>query len=964
MGTHEQDQRQQAQRQWFEHAGEPHGLEQAAQEIRAALIAMRRAGTSGARVREELIEMIAQLDALTAGQIELRHKLRAYCHQELARSYYDDEDLAPAPALEAALQALHAAGLSQPALRDQRTLCRGGEVHERLFQLQGREDDLEAAEGCFHAAHALQLQHDYARGDELGLEKPGAPGVQAAFLLDLRALRLEHAEARARKPAGGADRLRAAADAVRAEVLSLLARAGGSTPDGSIAEERDRGHIVICAEANFGVGRYEEARAWLERLVALGNVELERQACFRRLVQIARQRAVSFEADSRPASALAALVGGGDTERVAELARSLQRGKVGLALSGGGHRAALYHIGVLARLADVGALRDVETISTVSGGSIVGALYYLLLKARLEQRADEDLPHATYKEIVRDVLELYLRGVQRNVRMESIASLLQNLQLAVGSKSHSQRLGELYAQHFYQRAHSMHDLLITPAGSELEGSAWSPKDENWRRVAKVPALMLNTTCLNTGHNWHFTATWMGEPPRLRGHEIDKNERLRRAYYTEELSARRERGDASADPAEGVPAPALGEAVAASAGVPGLFPPMPITEMYAGRDVQLVDGGSHDNQGIAALLAEGCTRILCSDASGQMHDEDHPGTGRLGVVLRTSSILMDRVREVQLRDLDERERTGAIAPSLFVHLRQGLPEPEVPWLTAPPARPEELPRATPYEIDCGTQERLANLRTDLDAFTDVEAFALMCSGYLATRKRLLQLDDEHRAAGHAGTFGDYAIEAGGDWAFLCMREVLAARSDAEGLAALAREQRAQIELLGRQLEAGSALFFKAWKLSPALRVLSVLLGFALIAIGGRWLYQHRLDPVSAYLGDLPSKPIGWLLLAVIAAVLVTAVPAAKYLLMPHKTVRGAVGRFLAVSAGYVIAKVHLWIFDPIFLEIGSRRGRSRALFTSTTELTAGRGSALPADFEQRWSSRPPAASDATVEVRVG
>jgi hypothetical protein len=348
----------------------------------------------------------------------------------------------------------------------------------------------------------------------------------------------------------------------------------------------------------------------------------------------------------------------------------------------------------------------------------------------------------------------------------------------------------------------------------------------------------------------------------------------------------------------------------------------------------------------------------------MHDEEQPGTGRLGVVLRTSSILMDRVREVQLRDLDERERTGALAPSLFVHLRQGLPEPEVAWLTAPPAQPEPLPHATRYEVDCGTQERLANLRTDLDAFTDVEAFALMCSGYLATRKRLLELDDEHRASGHSGSFGDYAIDAGGDWAFLCMRAVLAARSDAEGLAALAREQRAQIELLGRQLEAGSVLFFKAWKLSPALRVLSVLLGFALIAIGGRWLYQHRQDPVSEYLGSLPDKPIGWLVLAALAALLVTAVPAAKYLLMPHKTVRGAIGRFLAVSAGYVVAKVHLWIFDPIFLEIGSRRGRSRALFTSSTELAPGRGSALPADFDQRWSSRPPsAAHDAAVDAHV-
>jgi len=51
--------------------------------------------------------------------------------------------------------------------------------------------------------------------------------------------------------------------------------------------------------------------------------------------------------------------------------------KLGLALSGGGSRAAFFHIGVLASMAEVGLLRQVEVISTVSGGSIVGALYYL-----------------------------------------------------------------------------------------------------------------------------------------------------------------------------------------------------------------------------------------------------------------------------------------------------------------------------------------------------------------------------------------------------------------------------------------------------------------------------------------------------------------------------------------------------------------------------------------------------------
>ncbi len=46
-----------------------------------------------------------------------------------------------------------------------------------------------------------------------------------------------------------------------------------------------------------------------------------------------------------------------------------QHHKTGLALSGGGLRASLFHIGVLGRLAELDLLRHVDVISTVSGGS-------------------------------------------------------------------------------------------------------------------------------------------------------------------------------------------------------------------------------------------------------------------------------------------------------------------------------------------------------------------------------------------------------------------------------------------------------------------------------------------------------------------------------------------------------------------------------------------------------------------
>lgn len=47
--------------------------------------------------------------------------------------------------------------------------------------------------------------------------------------------------------------------------------------------------------------------------------------------------------------------------------------KLGLALSGGGVRAAAFHLGVLRRLADEHLMESVTALSTVSGGSLITA---------------------------------------------------------------------------------------------------------------------------------------------------------------------------------------------------------------------------------------------------------------------------------------------------------------------------------------------------------------------------------------------------------------------------------------------------------------------------------------------------------------------------------------------------------------------------------------------------------------
>src|SRR5207247_438457 len=56
-------------------------------------------------------------------------------------------------------------------------------------------------------------------------------------------------------------------------------------------------------------------------------------------------------------------------------------GDIALSLSGGGYRAAAFHLGTLDLLHRLQLLRDVTMLSTVSGGTFTGA-YYALLNAK------------------------------------------------------------------------------------------------------------------------------------------------------------------------------------------------------------------------------------------------------------------------------------------------------------------------------------------------------------------------------------------------------------------------------------------------------------------------------------------------------------------------------------------------------------------------------------------------------
>ena len=132
---------------------------------------------------------------------------------------------------------------------------------------------------------------------------------------------------------------------------------------------------------------------------------------------------------------------------------SREHGRVGLALSGGGFRAAFFHVGVLARLAELEILPSVEVISTVSGGSIVGALYYICLKQRLDSIPDGEIGRDGYIELVAEVEERLREGVQRNIRTRVFANPLKNAAMVLSSRySRSDRIGDLYDRYLYKEA--------------------------------------------------------------------------------------------------------------------------------------------------------------------------------------------------------------------------------------------------------------------------------------------------------------------------------------------------------------------------------------------------------------------------------------------------------------------------------------------------------------------------------
>lgn len=253
----------------------------------------------------------------------------------------------------------------------------------------------------------------------------------------------------------------------------------------------------------------------------------------------------------------------------------LEGQRLGLALSGGGVRAAVFHLGVLRHLATQGRLEEVTQISSVSGGSlIVGAIFSHadFRWPTSKQFLDEIYPELRKKLTRGDLFSLAALG-WRGVLRENIRII-------------------------FRRAEVLSRLLVARWG--VRGSV---KD-----LPEAPEWHINTTCFETGKNWRFSKRMMGDWQF--GRHFSPNVPIAKAIAA----------SAAVPYVIGALRLDLPEHGWWKTNRTNKEPQEKISRPM--RRVRLWDGGAYENLALEALYKpadglQGCDFLICSDASGPL-----------------------------------------------------------------------------------------------------------------------------------------------------------------------------------------------------------------------------------------------------------------------------------------------------------------------------------------------------------
>jgi len=330
------------------------------------------------------------------------------------------------------------------------------------------------------------------------------------------------------------------------------------------------------------------------------------------------------------------------------------RKKIGLALSGGGFRATVYHLGLVRFLFDAGILQNVTHITAVSGGSIFAA--HLCLNWERYAGSAEEFDAAAMELLA--FIQLDVRN--RILRRFPLALPLRALRRAAGLSNRKLTRTGLLEYHYERYLYGDTSLFQLP--------------EN-------PRLHILATNLSEGRLCSFNRDGLWLIRREAGHGF-RLEKTRIGLGTVSM------------------------AVAASSAFPGFFPPMSLSGEHVGATSGefgrqfYTDGGVYDNLGVRmfhflATLGDADERgwdgVLVSDVGKpfQVQSSEQAG-GLVRTAMRSSDILMDRVWQL------ENETFGDAAGFTFAPITDVID-------------PKEDPTALHPEV----QRQLPRIRTDLD-----------------------------------------------------------------------------------------------------------------------------------------------------------------------------------------------------------------------------------------------------------
>ena len=348
---------------------------------------------------------------------------------------------------------------------------------------------------------------------------------------------------------------------------------------------------------------------------------------------------------------------------------------IGLALSGGGIRATVFHLGVLARLAREGRFEQVTFISTASGGSLAIALVWAT--------AGGSWPSS--KEFLRDCVPNCRRlATTHDIQLEYVCrTTLTPWRLLHGRAG---LVGTILEDRWNLRS-SLADL---------------PENPRW---------IINATCYETGKNWRFMRKRMGD--YLTGYVLSPDLQISAAVAASAafpgligpLSLRTDRYEWSRFDGKG----------------------MTVRHEVGFPTVHLWDGGVYDNLGVEALFKpsggyrDGFDFLMVSDASSSLTLQHH----RWRAPFHLLDIATDQVRSLRARTLLAHFREN---PGVGAYVKIGKTSEDI-YQEASGRRPAGH-GSDSNELSPAHVRQVAGMKTTMRQLSDTEFGVLFHHGFEA------------------------------------------------------------------------------------------------------------------------------------------------------------------------------------------------------------------------------------------